>query len=165
MFNWQMVVQSNLDYPDFSIIRTRFCGSSFSWILFCHIMCPQQKFFPSNYVLKLRFELNLFRFRKHKSGSISRHNWYTAFHRALIGSDLLFAEGNFTYSSQLLTCSWLINIHIFDYLHSQLSGPSSSSSSSSVGCRADDYNLLPTTTALCQLRQLVLANHVVCVSQ
>ena len=30
----------------------------------------------------------------------SRHNWYTAFHRALIGSDLLFAEGNFSCSSQ-----------------------------------------------------------------
>ena len=87
MFNWHMAVQSNLDDPDFSTIRTCLSGSSFLWILICHYMCPQQNFFPSSYVMKLRFELNLFRFRKHKSVGISRHNWYTAFHRVLIGSD------------------------------------------------------------------------------
>ena len=42
---------------------------------------------------------------------------------------------------------------------------SSSSSSSSVGCRAGDYELPPATTILCQFRQLARANHVVCVSQ
>ena len=41
----------------------------------------------------------------------------------------------------------------------------SSSSSSSVGCRAGDYELPPATTILCQFRQLARANHVVCVSQ
>ena len=40
-----------------------------------------------------------------------------------------------------------------------------SSSSSSVGCRAGDYELPPATTILCQFRQLARANHVVCVSQ
>ena len=38
-------------------------------------------------------------------------------------------------------------------------------SSSSVGCRAGDYELPPATTILCQFRQLARANHVVCVSQ
>ena len=38
------------------------------------------------------------------------------------------------------------------------------SSSSSVDCRAGDYELPPATTILCQFRQLARANHVVCVS-
>ena len=41
----------------------------------------------------------------------------------------------------------------------------SSSSSSSVGCRAGDYELPPATTIRCQFRQLARAIHVVCVSQ
>ena len=48
---------------------------------------------------------------------------------------------------------------------SKWSMQSSSSSSSSVGCRAGDYELPPATTILCQFRQLARANHVVCVSQ
>ena len=40
-----------------------------------------------------------------------------------------------------------------------------SSSSSSVGCRAGDYELPPATTIPCQFRQLARANHVVCVSR
>ena len=39
------------------------------------------------------------------------------------------------------------------------------SPSSSVDCRAGDYELPPATTVLCQFRQLARANHVVCVSQ
>ena len=160
MFNWHMVVQSNLDYPDFSIIRTCFSGSSFSWILICHIMCLQQNFFPSSYVINsgsnwICFDsesINLYAFRAIHCISQSSH-W------------LRFAlcSGKFhLLISELLTCSWLINIHIFDYLDSRLSGPSISSS---VGCRAGDYTLLPTTTVLCQFRQLVPANHVARVSQ
>ena len=53
-------------------------------------------------------------------------------------------------------------VHIFS---DNLSQNTAYSSSSSVGCRAGDYELPPATTILCQFRQLARANHVVCVSQ
>ena len=31
--NFSLIVQSNLDYPDYSIIRTFFSGPNFLWIL------------------------------------------------------------------------------------------------------------------------------------
>ena len=65
-----ILLQSNLDYlkldhPDFSIILTFFSDPSFSWILISQILCAQQNFFPSNYVMKLRSGLNLFPSKAH----------------------------------------------------------------------------------------------------
>ena len=67
--------QSNLDYPDFSIIRTWFSGPSFSWILLTHILCPQQNFFSfklcdetpvqTEFVSLQSIHLNMFRAHTH----------------------------------------------------------------------------------------------------
>lgn len=62
---------------------------------------------------------------KHRSECILRHNQYSTFQCAVIGSELLlcFSETSFTLLYVIQLCSWFINIYILDDLDSQLSGP------------------------------------------
>ena len=81
-------IRSAVDYLDFSIIWTCFCGPSFSWILISHISCLQQNYFALNYAIKLEVvslqstNFNVFNSHTHQ-------NQYSACFCALIVSDLL----------------------------------------------------------------------------
>ena len=93
-------------------------------------------------------------------------NPFVLWHGSLIRWEKANRKNSPTGNPQFVFLRWIYKPVLFvlafpDYFNLILQ----SSSSSSVGCRAGDYELPPATTILCQFRQLARANHVVCVSQ
>ena len=113
-------------YSRTSIIHiSRFSCPIFSRILISYILHRQQNFLPSNYVMKLWWELNLFRFI---AQICTRFMLTHARTNTMHFTELWLAQICFVVKFHLLFKKlfsffhWLTNIHIFDYLESRLSG-------------------------------------------
>jgi len=118
-----------LEYPDLHL------WLQFSWILITisHILCPELNFFPSNYVIELQCELNLFHFKAQMWVYFTLTRTTTnmfQFSELWLATICSIAEWNFTYSP--LSYSVLLLAHsnsfffFFSYPDSQLSRPFSS---------------------------------------
>ena len=86
-----------LEYPDLHL------WLHFSWILITisHILCPELNFFPSNYVIELQCELNLFHFKAQMWVYFTLTRTTTnmfQFSELWLATICSIAEWNFTYS-------------------------------------------------------------------